>query len=215
MRCVTTNSDDADLVARAKGGCAASAAALAARHQVAVVGYAGRLLARCGGSRADAEDVAQESLVRALSRLDRHDPRWPFATWLFAITRRRCLNHLRAERRRAVRETARAAPDRSAGRDDPQAVAAAREESARLWAVAARALPERQFSALWLRTAEDLPVAEIARVLRRPPATVKVLLFRARRRLASVLGPADGRESPMTLPMRAAVPVDGRRLAHG
>ncbi|MFM7108971.1 MAG: RNA polymerase sigma factor [Planctomycetaceae bacterium] len=165
---MTTSSDDADLVARARGGCAASASALAARHQVAVVDYAARLLARRGGSCADAEDVAQESLVRALARLDRHDPRWPFATWLLAIARRRCLNHLRAERRRTARETSRAAPDRSAGRDDPQAVAAAREESARLWAVAARELPERQFSALWLRTAEDLPVAEIARVLRRP-----------------------------------------------
>lgn len=51
---MTTSSDDADLVERATRGCAESAAALAARHQVAVVDYASRLLARRGGNRADA-----------------------------------------------------------------------------------------------------------------------------------------------------------------
>lgn len=209
---MTTSSDDADLVAGAKAGCATSAAALASRHQVAVVDYVSRLLARRGGRRADAEDVAQESLVRALSRLDRHDPRWPFGTWLLAIARRRCLNHLRAERRRSNRETACAPAVTSAGRDDPQAVAATREESARLWEVAARELGERQFSALWLRTVEDLPVAEIARVLDRPPATVKVLLFRARRRLAACLhDPAE--DPPAILPL-ASLEVP-RSLRHG
>lgn len=207
-----TSSDDADLVARAKGGCAASAAALAARHQVAVVDYTTRLLARRGGRRGDADDVAQEAIVRALVRLDRHDPRWPFATWLFAIARRCCLNHLRAARRRAVRETACAAATVSTERDAPWTLAAAREDSERLWAVAARELPERHFTALWLRTVEDLSVAEIARVLRQPPATVKVHLFRARRRLAAVLD--DGGEA-VTLPLRATVAQPTRRARHG
>lgn len=207
-----TNSDDADLVARAKTGCAASAAALAARHQVAVLDYATRVLGRRGGRRADAEDVAQEAIVRALVHLDRHDPRWPFATWLFAITRRCCLNHLRAARRRAVRETASAAATVSTQGDAPWTVVAAREESERLWAAAARELPERHFTALWLRTVEDLPVSEIARVLRQPQATVKVHLFRARRRLAAVLD--DGREA-VTLPLRATVARPTRRTRHG
>jgi len=211
---VTTSSEDADLVERAKRGCAESAAALAARHQVAVVDYASRLLARRGGGRADAEDVAQESLVRALDRLDQHDARWPFATWLFAITRRRCLNHLRAARRRAVRETCHVGSGRSAAGDDPYAIAVAREESARLWATAARELTEPQFSALWLRTVEDQPVAAIARVLGRPPATVKVLLFRGRRRLAEALGlAADG--AAVTLPLRSAAIAPVRRSCHG
>lgn len=187
-----TNFDDAELMSRAKGGCATSVAILAARHQAAVVDYVARILAQRGGSRADADDVAQESLVQAICRLDRHDERWPFSTWLFAIARRRCLNHLRSARRRAVRDTGHALAIVSAERDAPWAVAAAREESERLWAVAARELPERHFTALWLRTVEDLPVAEIARVLRQPPATVKVHLFRARQRLAAALGAAAG-----------------------
>ncbi|MFM8734579.1 MAG: RNA polymerase sigma factor [Pirellulales bacterium] len=211
---MTTSSDDADLVERAKRGCAESVAALAARHQVAVVDYASRLLARRGGNRADAEDVAQESLVRALHRLDRHDSCWPFATWLFAITRRRCLNHLRAARRRAVRETCHVGPCGSAAGDDPHATAVAREESARLWATAARELTEPQFSALWLRTVEDQPVAAIARVLGRPPATVKVLLFRGRRRLAAALGVAEA-DAAVTLPLRTPAIAPVRRSSHG
>jgi RNA polymerase sigma-70 factor (ECF subfamily) len=211
---VTTSSDDAELVRQAARGCAKSAAALAARHQAAVVHYAARLLARRGGSRADAEDVAQESIVRALDRLDRLDESRAFVAWLFAIVRRRCLNHLRAARRRQAREAARAAPRESAPREDPRAVAEAREESERLWAIAARELPERQFSALWLRTVEELPVADIARVLGRPAATVKVMLFRGRRRLAEVLDPPH--EAPtVPLPARAAVVPATRRSRHG
>lgn len=199
-----TSSDDEDLLRRAKGGCAESAAVLAARHQCAVVHYASRLLARRGGNAADAEDVAQEALVRALTKIGRHDDRWAFSTWLFAITRRRCLNHLRDTGRRLAREAARSLPVASAPGDDPAVIASAHEESQRLWAVAARELSEKQFSALWLRTAEDLSVAEIGRVLQTPEATVKVLLFRARRRLAEVLQAEAGRT------------VHGeRRLQHG
>ncbi len=208
---MTTSSDDADLVGRAREGCAASVAALAARHQAAVVDYASRLLARRRGCRADAEDVAQESLVRALGRLERHDPGLSFSGWLFTIARRTCLNHLRAARRRSAREAAHGVRLATAPHEEPWAVAATREETARLWAVAARDLPERQFSALWLRTVEDLPVADIARVLGRPPATVKVLLFRARQRLAATLDPPD--TVPLPAPPAAATPR--RSTRHG
>jgi RNA polymerase sigma-70 factor (ECF subfamily) len=208
---VTTSSDDADLVGRARRGCAASVAALAARHQAAVVDYASRLLARRRGCRADAEDVAQESLVRALGRLERHDPGLSFSGWLFTIARRTCLNHLRAARRRSAREAAHVVGLATARRDEPWAVAAAREETERLWTVAARELPERQFSALWLRTVEDLPVADIARVLGRPPGTVKGLLFRARQRLAATLDPPD--TLPLPAPPAAASPR--RSARHG
>jgi RNA polymerase sigma-70 factor (ECF subfamily) len=211
---VTTSSDDAELVRRARGGCAESVAALAARHQTAVVDYAARLLARRRGCRADAEDVAQEALVRALGRLERHDAALSFSGWLFTIVRRTCLNHLRAARRRAARETAQGVKLVTALHDQPWAVAAAREESERLWAVAARELPERQFSALWLRTVEDLPVADIARVLGRPPATVKVLLFRARRRLADILNPPDASPT-VPLPALAAATTPPRSTSHG
>ena len=211
---MTTSSDDAELVRRAREGCAASVAALAARHQSAIVDFASRLLARRRGCRADAEDVAQESLVRALGRLERHAPGLSFSGWLFTIVRRTCLNHLRAARRRSAREAAHGVRLATAPHEEPWAVAAAQEETERLWAVAARALPERQFTALWLRTVEDLPVADIARVLGRPPATVKVLLFRGRQRLAAILEP-PATSPTLPLPATPAAASPRRRTSHG
>ena len=64
------------------------------------------------------------------------------------------------------------------------------EERSRVWELAERVLTEDQRSALWLRYAEDLSVQEIAEVLGRRATTVRVLMFRARQKLAEHLEPA-------------------------
>jgi len=64
--------EDVVLVARARRGCAESAAALVQAYQVPVLHYAARMLARAGErARCDAEDVTQETLVRGLAVHDR------------------------------------------------------------------------------------------------------------------------------------------------
>jgi len=174
-----TATDDTELALRARAGCAASFAALAARHQVAIVHYAAWLLGRGGRSRCDADDLAQQTFLRAFAEIGGYHAGGPFAAWLFAIARRTCLNHLRGERRRAARQ---AAVWRSADE-----AAASAEDRRRIWELARRTLPEPQFTALWLQYVEGLPVAGIATVLERSPAAVKLLLLRGRRRLAPVV----------------------------
>ena len=68
------------------------------------------------------------------------------------------------------------------------------EDRRRLWRRAAGVLSEEQTTALWLCYVEDMPAREIARVLGRSWASVKVMLFRARKRLLPLLGnsPATG-----------------------
>ena len=66
-----------------------------------------------------------------------------------------------------------------------------REETSRVWRLAADILTRDQRSALWLRYAEDLTPKEIGRILGRHPGTVRVLLFRARERLTARLAPAE------------------------
>lgn len=190
--------DDAVLVARARGGCTASAAHLVQIYQVPLVEYLGRLLVR-GGPRArcDAEDVAQETFIRMLRGLDTVDPKVPFSAWLFTIARRTCLNHLRSERRHARRIAARPPQPDSARPSGPLEAAVAAETRDRLWSVASRTLPKRQFTALWLRYVEEMPVAGIARVIGGTAAAVKLQLLRGRRRLEPALadagcGPATG-----------------------
>jgi len=173
----TSGDDEVHLPRQAAAGCIASFESLARRHQVSVLQYV-RHLVRHGG---DAEDIVQESLVRAWRRIGTYDPRWAFSTWLFAIARRSWLNQVRSTRRRRRREsTAAVDPIMAHG---PAAVAIATERATRLWDVAAAELSEPEFSAVWLRYVEDRSIAEIASVLARPRATVKVILFRARRRL--------------------------------
>lgn len=199
--------DDATLAVSAANGCRTSFETLAARYQVGVVHYLQRLLARRGGSRArsDADDVAQETFLRAYRNLHRYDPRRPFAVWLFTIARRACLNHLRAERRHALRAARAARATATVDCSDPEAAALALERRSTLWDVASRTLSERQFTAIWLRYVEDMPVGGIATVLGGTSTAVKLLLFRARRRLECTLRdaelPATGQASPPAQPL--------------
>jgi RNA polymerase sigma-70 factor (ECF subfamily) len=179
---------DATLARQAAAGCVASFATLARRHQVPVVHYVRRLAGRDGG---DADDVAQEAFLRAWRRIGDYDPRWAFSTWLFTIARRTWLNAARAARRRRVRETALAGS--AGGAASPVAVVMAAEQATRLWEVARAELAEREFTAVWLRYVEEKTIDEIAAVLGRPTATVKVILFRARRRLEPLVREFSGR----------------------
>lgn len=169
---------DATLARRAARGCVESFAILARRHQVPVMHYVRQLTRRSAG---DPDDVAQEALLRAWRRIADYDPRWAFSTWLFTIARRTWLNQARATRRRRAREAALAA--NQVDGIEPVAVAIAAERTTRLWDLAASELSEREFTALWMRYVEDKSMAEIAEVLGKPAATVKVIVFRARRRL--------------------------------
>ena len=135
------------------------------------------------GSVPDAEDVTQETFVRAWQRLGQYNPRWQFSTWLFTIGHRQAMTLRHRNRRRAASNGAvHATVDPG---DDPGRVAARREQARLLWDLADRVLTDRQRTALWLRYAEDLPPRDIARVLGTSQVVVRVTLFRARERLAA------------------------------
>src|SRR5271154_736125 len=88
------SSGDGELARRAQAGCAASFEQLVRRFQVPLVQFlAGRT--RC---RADAEDLTQETLVRAYRSLQRYSSEWPFRTWLFTIAHRLSINLARRRR---------------------------------------------------------------------------------------------------------------------
>ena len=114
--------------------------------------------------------------MRAFQAIAQFDPRRGFATWLFTIARRKCIDHNRAAPPAPAEESMPEPPDLA----DPAELLAQREDRQSLWQIARRRLPEAQFQALWLRYAEDMSVAGIARVLRKTRTHVKVLLFRAR-----------------------------------
>ncbi len=159
-----------ELAVRAREGSRASFDELVTRYWPRLVAFLARRLADA----ADAEDVAQETFLRAYDRLAQYDPARPFATWLFAIGKNIAANHAIARSRRDARDRdsrpAGAAIDDAAGASD-------------LWPRAQAILSADAYRMLWLRYAQGLTVREIATELDRSSVAVKVMLFRARRRL--------------------------------
>ncbi len=145
-----------------------------------------RFVVNCCGNSVDAREVTQDTFVRAFQAMARFDCRRPFAPWLFAIARRKCIDH-----QRAMPPVADAPMPDLPDEGDPAELLARQEERRELWGLARRWLPEVQFQALWLRYAEELNVADIAQVLGKTQTHIKVLLFRARVALRDQLEAAE------------------------
>ncbi len=131
----------------------------------------------------DAEDVAQEALVKAYARFAQLRDRDRFRAWLVRMTWRLALDRRRSDTRRLARETA-VAP--AAGRHTPEDEAIAEERAARLWA-AIDALPDKLRITIVLSAIEGYDTHEVARLLDLPEGTVKSRLFLARKGLAENL----------------------------
>src|SRR6266404_1518482 len=84
-------------VARARAGDADAFRVLVERHSRALFGLAFRMT----GNEQDAEDVVQESLLRAYRQLGKFDERSSFGTWLYRITVNCSLDVVRARKRRS------------------------------------------------------------------------------------------------------------------
>lgn len=171
--------DDPELAGRWQAGDRAAGSALVDRHLPRLRAF---LAARCGGSGADADDLAQEVFLAVCRNIATYDRRLPFTGWLYGIARRKLADFWR-------RRDVLAAVPPGAEPIDPRSPADIRQEAddaAAAWREVFARLPEAQASALWLRVQEDLSVEEIARTLETSLANAKVLLFRARQTLTPI-----------------------------
>lgn len=138
----------------------------------------------------DAEELAQETFLKAFGALDSFNKRYRFSTWLFTIAYRLCLNQIRRKRSLCGDLDFSAI---SADGPDVCEQSAQSEESARLkqtiWdAVDRLSVPQRATILLFYRQGQSC--AEVAQVLQLPVSTVKSHLHRARARLKELLEPA-------------------------
>ena len=139
------------------------------------------------GNRAQAEDLAQETLARIWARWS--GVRRPREPALYA--RKVLVNRHRSLLRRALVEARYLASRRPADHYLPDFG----EEAMTVWA-AARRLPRRQQVVLALRYHEDLSEAEVARMLQLPLGTVKTLARRGLARLRDELATPEARALP-------------------
>jgi RNA polymerase sigma-70 factor (ECF subfamily) len=159
---------------------------LVERHKAVVFSLVQRLVK----NPTDAEDVAQETFVKAYLSLKRFRGECSFRNWLCQIATRLSIDHLRARRRKPVVnvEVELAGPD-----PVPHQVEARLE--ADLVTEAMSELPANYRAALELRHVHHFSYAEIAETLKVPLSTVKTHLLRGRFLLRRKLGPALGREA--------------------
>jgi RNA polymerase sigma-70 factor (ECF subfamily) len=124
---------------------------------------------------AAAQDAAQESLVRVWRALPRYDGRAALSTWIYAITRNRCLTALSEPGATVSMSEEAVWAEAEAVAQEPAAMDA---EGVVRQLVAG--LPEVPRRVLTLYYFEDMALAEVARMLGQPQGTVKTHLFRAR-----------------------------------
>ena len=145
------------------------------------------------GSAYDAEDIAQEALLRAWRGLEQFEPRVQFQTWLYRIATNACLDELKRRRRRP--EPVQPFPDRPIDPTgpptyDPAARYAIREGTELALVRAIQQLPGRQRAVLIFRDVLGWSAAEVAEVLETSVASVTSALQRARATIERQLGEA-------------------------
>jgi RNA polymerase sigma-70 factor (ECF subfamily) len=183
----TSGAEDRELVRRAQAQDKEAFEELIRRHQHRVFAVAGGILRR----REDAEDIAQQVFVKAYFSLKRFDQRAAFSTWLYKITVNECWDLLRKRKVRPLvyesdlsEEQARqfgATDERASEEPDISEKLVARQRVQILMA----GLDERDRTMLILKEVEGFAVEEIAEILGLNANTVKVRLFRARRRVVN------------------------------
>ncbi|NUT51722.1 MAG: RNA polymerase subunit sigma-70 [Saccharothrix sp.] len=177
--------------------------------------YRRELLAHCYrmlGSRHEAEDLVQETYLRAWRSFDGFEGRSSVRVWLYRIATNACLNHLEGRRRRALPSTfepdaewLEPMPDAlvTPESDDPAAVVAARHDLRLALIAGLQHLPPRQRAVLVLRDVLGIPAAEVAAMLEVTVTSVKSALHRARSTLARVAPTADDVVEPTSPRARA------------
>lgn len=186
---------EARLVAAALAGSQSAFERIVRRYERPIVG----LLVRLTGDRALAEELAQDTFVKAFRNLSAFDPSRRLSSWLFRISHNAGVDALRrasaAQNRPASLVGSEALPTDLPAPPEPDPVER-RALGEAIRQAFARLRPDQR-TAIVLRYEEGLPFDDIARVLGIAEATARSHVHRARKQLAQVLieagwNPADG-----------------------
>ena len=182
--------NDSGLVTRARRGDTDAFRVLVERHSRPLF----RLAYRMTGNQQDAEDVVQESFLRAYKQLARFDERASFGTWLYRIAVNCSLDFVRSRKRRnelaAPADTEMEDPILSLPSHDPtpDRMALSGEVRDRV-AEAMTELSPSERTAFVLRHFEGMCIEDVSRVLGCQPGAAKHSVFRAVQKLRRALEP--------------------------
>jgi RNA polymerase sigma-70 factor (ECF subfamily) len=149
------------------------------------------LCLRMAGAPQAADDLAQETFIRAYGALSRFEGGRSLSAWLHRIAVNACLNYLRAARREEPLGDREPVPYRDLPQDELLG-----REAERKFQEALGALPAEQRTVFTLRVFENYSYGDIARDLRISKGTVMSRLSRAREKLRALLADALERRRP-------------------
>jgi RNA polymerase sigma-70 factor (ECF subfamily) len=175
---------DETLVRQSRNGDAAAFEALVCKYQKMI----DALTFRMTGSLSDAEDLTQETFIRAYEQIGSYRGTAKFSTWLCRIAVNTCLNWRRRESRRIQVHANCAETDFNQSGETEHAEAEI--ETSRRVQAALLKLPAKQRAAIVLTVYDGLNHAEAARVLGCSETTVSWRVFAARRKLKRWLNSA-------------------------
>ena len=187
----SASSTDAELLARARRGEGEAISRLVERYSLALLRYLQRMV----GQRDQAEDLLQETWMKVVERLDRHQQGRPFLPWLFAIGRNCAIDFLR-RRDRWPRFATPFSDEEGEGADPVDRLVSTepspleRMSELELQEKVARlipSLPPMYREALTLRFEQEMALEEMGLVMNVPTSTAKTRVHRGlnllRRRL--------------------------------
>ena len=135
-------------------------------------------------NREDAEEMAQESFIKAFKSLHTFKGEAKFSTWLYRITYNNCISEVRKKKVKFVSADDVQIPDEP-GEMNLDGIPA--ENRAKYVKAALEKLPEDEYMLILLYYFDDKSVEEIGEITKMTESNVKVKLFRARKKLYAIL----------------------------
>jgi RNA polymerase sigma factor (sigma-70 family) len=191
--------DDADLVGRARAGDQVAFARLFEHYHAPILNYLHRMV----GDRALAEDLTQDTFVKAWNALATTRPDLAFKPWLYRIATNTAISQLR--RRKIVQWIPFLAGHDHASDDSIERTVSRRHDIQQVLAK----LPRHYAAVLLLRHYQGLSLAETADALGITENAAKLRLFRARKAFAAIYQTADA--PTMDAPGSGDTPRGGRQ----
>ena len=135
-------------------------------------------------NREDAEEMAQESFIKAFKSLSSFKGKAKFSTWLYRITYNNCISEVRKKKLNYV------SADDVQLKDETEEInldGIPEENRSKVIKAALEKLPESEYALTLLYYFEEKSIEEISSVTKMSESNVKVKLFRARKKLYTIL----------------------------
>ena len=190
---------DKELVARTQRGEKGAFDALVLKYQGRVINIVGRFVR----DRSEAQDVTQESFIKAYRAINSFRGDSQFYTWLYRIAVNTAKNYLASQSRRPIDQSnssdiddpeSFSTPDILRDHDSPESLALTQEMQLTI-AKAIQELPDDLREAITLRELEGLSYEDIAQVMECPIGTVRSRIFRAREAITRELDALSGTDA--------------------